>query len=510
MVAEMANFGATKEAEDGTGEIPPSDLKGHEIENGNTSSDNTESSSSGESSEDEAEEEEEEEGESENGESCAKDLSQESDEEPKTTSNGDHLLKHSCKKCEGLQIPRDSELVTPRKISKGRWQLMLKYEGVYECSETGLVFEVSEKVQIRYCVLSWSKFGTYLNESWKFAGPIFDVDCDPSILKSIQFPHSLCLADQDNEMRFSVLHVKNNRGLIEPSVDHSRSHIKWSVSSLSPVGPIVQTTKPAEHHGVVLVYKEVGQTDSYSFRVYLVTNNDSDIKDIQREVKNSKKRYMKIEKPPTCQKLLEENKKYRLVSDPEGDISPEDIQFTLAVVKIKGYFEAFFEQRPPFKLSLIETESEQTVWSATIREGDCVDNRVERPRKRSESRKRSASTSEEELNSKKARWSMDESDGPGVGKAPDMTDKQLMLVAKRMGKDWKSVAIGYLDLTKVDLDEAESKEQELNMMKFDVLSLWRKRQPPGEAGVSHLYKTLNHDDVPNEIIGLLKDMLENN
>lgn len=36
---------------------------------------------------------------------------------------------------------------------------------------------------------------------------------------------------------------------------------------------------------------------------------------------------------------------------------------------IKGYFEAFFEQPPPFKLSLIETTTEETVWSGTIREG---------------------------------------------------------------------------------------------------------------------------------------------
>lgn len=73
-------------------------------------------------------------------------------------------------------------------------RLMLEDEGVYECSETGLVFEVSQRVRIRYRVLSWSKFGAFLSDSWKFAGPIFDVDCDPSILKSIQFPHSLCLA----------------------------------------------------------------------------------------------------------------------------------------------------------------------------------------------------------------------------------------------------------------------------------------------------------------------------
>lgn len=50
-------------------------------------------------------------------------------------------------------------------------------------------------------------------------------------------------------------------------------------------------------------------------------------------------------------------------------VSVQDLKFTLAVTKMKGYFEAFFEQPPPFKLSLIEISTEETVWSATIREG---------------------------------------------------------------------------------------------------------------------------------------------
>lgn len=50
-------------------------------------------------------------------------------------------------------------------------------------------------------------------------------------------------------------------------------------------------------------------------------------------------------------------------------VSVQDLKFTLAVTKMKGYFEAFFEQPPPFKLSLIEINTEETVWSAIIREG---------------------------------------------------------------------------------------------------------------------------------------------
>ncbi|KAM6932923.1 uncharacterized protein FYW49_001312 [Xenentodon cancila] len=204
-------------------------------------------------------------------------------------------------------------------------------------------------------------------------------------------------------MTFSVLHIKDNRPLIEPTVDHSGSHVKWNVTSLSPVGPIIQTSRAVEHHGVVLVYKQLGtDTSSYSFHVYLATNSASDIKDVGKQVRGYKNRYIKIDKPPTCK--LDEGT-YRLLSEPEGDIKPQDLKFTLAVTKMKGYFEAFFEQPPPFKLSLLETNTEETVWSATIREGDCVDNTEKKPKKRTISgRQRSSSPSEEETASKKPRW----------------------------------------------------------------------------------------------------------
>ncbi|KAG9348322.1 hypothetical protein JZ751_002057 [Albula glossodonta] len=109
------------------------------------------------------------------------------------TNGEDTLPWPCCEKCKAIQN-QSYECVNPRRISRGRLLALLEAEGTYKCSVTGLVFEVSQKAQVRYSVLSWSKFGMHLKDSWKFAGPIFDVDCDPAILKSIQFPHSLCLA----------------------------------------------------------------------------------------------------------------------------------------------------------------------------------------------------------------------------------------------------------------------------------------------------------------------------
>ncbi|XP_053729636.1 uncharacterized protein si:dkeyp-97b10.3 isoform X1 [Synchiropus splendidus] len=524
MVAKMAIYGAAHHQEDGDEEIPAQENKVQVTESdGNSSAEGTGSSteeSSGEEEEEDHEKKEESEG-NEGGESSKTESELEATQEEKGSTSmvnvkpREHRASWSCEKCKTVQQSHGSEVVVPRMLSKGRLQVRLEGEGTFECSVTGLVFEASEAVLVRYSILSWSKFGSFLPESWRFAGPIFNVDTvdkDPSVLKFIQFPHSVCLADQDNERTFSVLHMKNHCPLIEPTIDHSGSHVKWHVSSLSPVGPIIQTKHCIEHHGVVLLYKQLSSDNNvHSFHVYLSTNSRSDIKDVSNQVRSYNNRYFRIEKPPTCK--LEEGT-YRLVSEPDGEIKPQELKFTLAVTKMKGYFEAFFEQPPPFKLSLIETNTEETVWSATIREGDCVDNLEKKPRKRTaDCRQRSSSRSEEEeMIIKRPRW-QDEHDGvkrsAAANGSADLSEKQLLQLSRRLGSEWKQVAI-FLDLNTRDLDHIQAGEKDVNMQKLKMLVEWKKRQEPGKATAHHLRRSLQDlDDLPSEVHYLLRDLMEN-
>ncbi|KAM7413004.1 hypothetical protein PAMA_020405 [Pampus argenteus] len=517
MVAEMASCGAACHLDDGDGDIPVSGNKDNLTESDNSSSENIETSTE-ESSEDEEEEdseayaEKDEKEEEDNEEADADESKNELIPGPEAeVANGKdgRDFKLCCEKCKAIQRSHGNELVTPRRISKGRLQVQLEAEGTYECTVTGLVFEASEQVLVRYSVLSWSKFGAFLQDSWKFAGPIFNVDTvnkDASVLKSIQFPHSVCLADPENEMTFRVLHMKDNRPLFEPTVDHSGSHVKWRVSSLSPVGPVIQTSQSVERHGVVLVYKQLGNdNNNYSFHIYLATNSASDIKDIAKQVRCYKNRYIQIEKPPTCK--LEEGT-YRLMSEPEGEIKPEDLKFTLAPTKIKGYFEAFFEQPPPFKLSLIEINTEETLWSATIREGDCVDNTKQKPTKRTNCGKRCSNHSEKESDCKRPRW-QDKSDGVKTATTQDLSEKQLLQLAKLLGKEWKQVAI-FLDLTSRELDDILAAEKDVTMQKLKMLVLWKSRSRRGEATASHLEESVKEvDDLSHEFHQTLKNMMGN-
>ncbi|XP_024910872.1 uncharacterized protein LOC103378500 isoform X2 [Cynoglossus semilaevis] len=495
MVAKMASYEAVCHLEKRKDDVPAAKNKDN-LGESDSSSENTGTSTEesandkDEETEVHAEKNEEDDGNEE------EDADEAQDEEFKI----DVQFKQFCEKCKDITQSHDYELVTPRRISKGQLQVQLDAEGSYKCSVTGLVFEASERVLVRYSVLSWSKFGAFLPASWKSAGPIFNVDTvdkEASVLKSIEFPHAVCLPDPKNDTNFGVLHVKNNQPLIEPTVNHSGSHVKWNVTSLSPVGPIIQTNQSVEHHGVVMVYKQLGSDNSNSFHIYPATNSSSDINDVSRQVRCYKNRYIRIEKPPTCK--LEEGT-YSLLCEPEGDIKPQELKFTRDVTKMKGYFEVFIEQPPPYKLCLIKTDTEETVWSATIREGDCVDTTKKKPRKRTGTCKRSRSPSENKTVYKRPRC-QNGSDGLKnvVTQGQDMSEKQLLQVARQLGKEWKQVAI-YLGLVSKDLDDIQAAEKDVTMQKLKMLVEWKSRQMPGRATAFHLWKSLEDlDELPNEV-----------
>ncbi|NWR51899.1 CARD8 protein, partial [Regulus satrapa] len=86
------------------------------------------------------------------------------------------------------------EQVTPRRFAGGQFMVQLDAEGSYQCSITGLIFEVTGAARITYSLLSWSKYAQLVEKPWTVGGPLFDVCCSvPTALSSIQFPHCFCL-----------------------------------------------------------------------------------------------------------------------------------------------------------------------------------------------------------------------------------------------------------------------------------------------------------------------------
>ncbi|XP_030071530.1 uncharacterized protein LOC115478369 [Microcaecilia unicolor] len=395
------------------------------------------------------------------------------------------------------------EKLIPRKIAKEQFLLKIEDEGTYQCSVTSLIFEVTKKAHIKYSVLSWSKFAVHLKRPWTVGGPIFDVQCDSATLKSIQFPHSLCLHDHKSDLTFKVLHIKGKDTEIEPSVDYSPTHVKWLVTSLSPVGPIMQDSESVCHHGAVLLYKVIDNHPSLSFRVYVTINNDSFIKDVRNAVKYADKKFIKIDKPPVCRKLLQHGKRYRFTSEPEAEINPEDIEFIDdSVAKLKNYTEVFFEQPEEFKLSLTEMDSDEIIWTAKLRTCDWVVHKPTVDAQKNNTncckRRRPSSFTDEEFCSKRGRLNSDDLTYCMI------TDQQLMDFAKKLGKEWQMLGVSYLGINMNEIEQIKEKNEELTVQKFKMLALWREKEQKNGT-IRNLYHCLkDREDVRYELLQTLE------
>ncbi|XP_061490474.1 uncharacterized protein LOC133388530 isoform X2 [Rhineura floridana] len=367
--------------------------------------------------------------------------------------------------CERCKIPQEQkEQVTPRRFSRGQFWLKLDTEGIYQCTITGLIFEVTEAAVIEYSLLSWTKYAAYVKEPWIVVGPIFDVKCaSPSVLTSIQFPHALCLNDNFSDRIFNVFHFKSNGPEFEHSSDYSTTHVKWRVSSLSPVGPVIEKYDPVCYHGVVILYKVVNDHPSLKFHVYIASNNSSFIKEI------------------------------KFVDDS-----------TLAQ---KHFFEVYLEQPTELVLSLMDVESEETVWKAKLRECDWIlhnqnNNKQKRSTHSTKRRKSSTSLSEDELCNKRLKGN-DTSDG--IKAKTVLTDQQLMILAKKMGKNWKVIGIECLNLSIEDIQQIEAKEEDVNMYKCMMLRKWRDSEQNNGTAQS-LYECLN-GQASHEMLEILTGFL---
>ncbi|XP_078266193.1 uncharacterized protein LOC144599285 isoform X4 [Rhinoraja longicauda] len=345
-------------------------------------------------------------------------------------------IKSPCPCCD-THKNENFEQVTPRHISEERFCLKLEHEGSYQCVATGLVFEVTDKVDIIYSILSWCKYDTFLKDNWKLCGPLFDVKSDPARIKSIHFPHSLCLANSSPDLNFKILHIKDKEAEIESATEHSTSHVQWN--------------------------------------------------DIAKAEKYTKLKSVKIDKPTACCKKLTSGKTYRLLSEPSAEIIPEEVEFVdMTLFKCKSFFEVYLEHGEDLQLKLMDKESDEVIWTSKLRECDWASNMQIEPGKqrgvyKNRRRKSNGEILVEDTNVKKLR--MDNTADNYI------SDKQLMLLAEKLGSNWQIFAISCLDLKYQDVVKIKNENEILTMQTFTMLQTWKNKES-NNATPSNLYTKL--------------------
>lgn len=219
---------------------------------------------------------------------------------------------------------------------------------------------------------------------------------------------------------------------------------------------------------------------------------------------------MKIDKPPVCQKLLQNGKKYRLISEPEAEITPEEIEFVDgSLLKLKSYIEVYLEQPVEFKLLLVEMDSEEIVWKAKLRECDWVQHHQNQNISKSSTsgnrrRKMSSSLPDETVYDKRMKQ-IDSSDG--VKTKALLTDTQLFNLAEKLGKEWLKIAIANLKLNISEIDAIREKEDNVTISKFKMLKKWQEKEQNNATAqnLCNCLKNVDSVEVQDVLRGFLQE-----
>lgn len=89
--------------------------------------------------------------------------------------------------------------------------------------------------------------------------------------------------------------------------------------------------------------------------------------------------------------------------------------------------------------------------------------------------------------------------GLAQGQPRQVSDKELMTLAKNMGKNWKQIGIEFLGVKTTRLEQIEEENQNNAAMRaFYVLADWRNRERE-RATAAQLYVILNQEGVPLDL-----------
>lgn len=85
-----------------------------------------------------------------------------------------------------------------------------------------------------------------------------------------------------------------------------------------------------------------------------------------------------------------------------------------------------------------------------------------------------------------------------------LTEKDLIQIAQKLGKEWQEVGIGYLGLERSRLDQIrEDNPRNVVMQSFEMLREWRRREKQ-EATAPRLYACLAPASLDPEVLDLLQ------
>uniref|UniRef100_A0A3B3RD24 Uncharacterized LOC111837630 n=1 Tax=Paramormyrops kingsleyae TaxID=1676925 RepID=A0A3B3RD24_9TELE len=234
-------------------------------------------------------------------------------------------------------------------------------EGHFQCSATGLVFQMKAAGKVEYSPTYWNE-AALKTAGYQPAGPLFNIKNPEKALCSLQLPH--CEADVEERAHLSVAHFcSGNMQVLKPFAV-TDTHVKIHVENLSPFGIIrsIISLITSQVRGQVLLFQPPRSTPQEQIYVFLLPSN---VPLDQVTKQHTECRYIKTSSDCT----LTRNQKYKVTSDLKGhhEIQPESQDFFCNYgPNFHPTFEVFFNDGiTALKLAILKN-GQHEVWGRRV------------------------------------------------------------------------------------------------------------------------------------------------
>ncbi|XP_031411875.1 caspase recruitment domain-containing protein 8-like [Meleagris gallopavo] len=244
--------------------------------------------------------------------------------------------------------------------------------GIFQCSETGLAFEVQSAASIVYRYASWS---THLKEAdqnvWVPAGPLFNIWALPGTVRAVHLPHFICLSDADIS-GCSIAHFEFQKMTIQQPTEVMAFSAVLENPSFSLVGVVWRKLRSAislPMHSLVLIFHQLSAANT-TLHLYLIPDDISVKKAIERQEMSWNSKL--IPKPPPFSPLFFGNR-YQVSSNAQVKITPgTHLPFCYKSPKDQQLFVEIYIRNMAEEIEFFITDGQNDteVWRASLRSGD--------------------------------------------------------------------------------------------------------------------------------------------
>ncbi|XP_051796429.1 caspase recruitment domain-containing protein 8-like [Acanthochromis polyacanthus] len=239
--------------------------------------------------------------------------------------------------------------------------------GLYQCSVTGLVFDMEGEGDVVYRTVPWNR-RLLVQHHKKPAGPLFDIKCEQQSVRQLHLPHCQILPTAGF---LAVAHVKDDGVEFISPHKITETHLVINIRGFSGFGNVKDEDSPPDpvRALVLLFYRPPDDPDVTSILNVLLLPRNIVIRDVQRTRKKLFGDERFIDVPPHC-KLIPDQV-YTLSTVPEDDLIK--VQPTEAEFDEESYSSYFTSIKVTLKalirdinLSLKDKKTSCCVWEGDI------------------------------------------------------------------------------------------------------------------------------------------------